>query len=74
VVFSVVVQAGVQDMVVVADQGRVAAAEVGILLAAHRDLVMALLVFQGCTGMGWLEMVYLVVFEVEAMPSPEKNQ
>lgn len=61
-------------MVVVANQGGAAAVEVGILLAAHRDLIMALLVLQECMGMGWLEMVSPVVFEAEAMPSPEKNQ
>ncbi|TMD38462.1 MAG: hypothetical protein E6J04_01820 [Chloroflexi bacterium] len=73
-VFSVVVRAEVQDRVVVANQGKTAAVVVGILLAVHKDLVMAVLAFQVCMGMGWLEMVYLVVFEVEAMPSPEKNQ
>ena len=59
---------------VVASQSKATAVVVGILLTVHRDLVMAVLAFQVCMGMGWLEMVYLVVFEVEAMPSPEKNQ
>jgi hypothetical protein len=67
------VRAEVQDRVVVANQGKTAAV-VGILLAVHKYLVMAVLAFQVCMGMSWLEMVYLVVFEVEAMPSPEKNQ
>jgi len=70
----VVVRAEVQDRVVVANQGKTAVVVVDILLAVHKDLVMAALAFQVCMGMGWLEMVYLVVFEVEAMPSPEKNQ
>jgi len=73
-VFSVVVQAEVQDREVVANQGKTAAVVVGILLAVHKYLVMAMLAFQVCRDMGWPEMVYLVVFEVEAMPSPEKNQ
>ena len=73
-VLPVVVLAEVQDRVVVANQGKTAAVVVGILLAVHKDLVMAVLAFQVCMGMGRLEMVYLVVFEVEAMPSPEKNQ
>lgn len=72
VVVRVDVQAEVQDRVVVANQGKTAAVVVDIPLAVHKDLVMAVLAFQ--VGMGWLEMVYLVVFEVEAMPSPEKNQ
>lgn len=69
-----VVRAEVQDRVVVANQDKTAAVVVGILLAVHKDLVMAVLAFQGYMGMGWLEMVCLVVFEVEAMASPEKNQ
>jgi hypothetical protein len=73
-VFFVVEQAEVQDMVVAANQGRAATAEVGIFLAAHRDLVVALLVFRECMGMSWLETVSPVVVEVEAKPSPEKNQ
>ncbi|HEX6556888.1 MAG TPA: hypothetical protein VF026_29265 [Ktedonobacteraceae bacterium] len=73
-VFSVVVRAEVQDRVVVANRDKTAAVVMGILLAVHKDLVMAVLAFLECMGMGWLEMVYLVVFEVEAMPSPEKNR
>lgn len=68
------VRAEVQDRVVVANQGKTAAVVVGILLAVHKYLVMAVLAFQVCMGMSWPEMVYLVVFEVEAMPSAEKNQ
>lgn len=68
------VQVDMQDMVIVANQDRAAAVEEGILLAAHRDPVMVLVVFQECMGMGWLEMVSPVVVEVGAMPFPEKNQ
>jgi len=73
-VLPVVVLAEVQDRVVVANQSKAAAVVVGILLAVHRDLVKALLAFQECMGMGWLETDSPVVFEAETMPSPEKNQ
>jgi hypothetical protein len=71
---SVVEQAEGQDMVAAANQGRAAAVEVGIFLAAHRDRVVALLVCRECMGMSWLETVSPGVVEVEAKPSPKKSQ